>query len=315
MGASLAPGHGEAMSTPDSTSSGGLLARAFTAGAVAQIDWVDVELDGLRISVAADAARAPIDGELLRLPISYEEQVAVCRANAWVSPWLALCRRMVDVAARRPRSQGLVRDGHPEDQVAMKTLAFTRTFSRRLDGLFASLPAGLSAGPWKWWILDARLVERGAVNHGFYGEVTPGVPVQVTGTAHDPTHWDYSQILQPVRRQAVELASGRAVDLLGYLAPRVPAPFLDAYRVAPPAPDAPERLPALARGDRGPAVARLQRALDDAGASPAVVVDGDFGAETDAAVRAFQARRGLAVDGVVGAGTWSALLGRAVVTG
>lgn len=54
-------------------------------------------------------------------------------------------------------------------------------------------------------------------------------------------------------------------------------------------------------GDHGPAVEELQGRLG-------VAVDGDFGPQTDAAVRAFQASHGLNVDGEVGPKTWAALL-------
>ena len=58
----------------------------------------------------------------------------------------------------------------------------------------------------------------------------------------------------------------------------------------------------LFRGSEGPQVAQLQRQLGD------VTVDGDFGPETEAAVRAFQRRTpGLKVDGIVGPATAAAL--------
>jgi peptidoglycan hydrolase-like protein with peptidoglycan-binding domain len=60
--------------------------------------------------------------------------------------------------------------------------------------------------------------------------------------------------------------------------------------------------PTLERGDRGPAVARLQRALH-------LRADGIFGRATVRAVRRFQRRHGLRADGVVGQATWHALRG------
>lgn len=61
----------------------------------------------------------------------------------------------------------------------------------------------------------------------------------------------------------------------------------------------------LRRGDRGAAVAHLQRLLVEDGA--AIAVDGHFGRRTEAAVRAFQRRAGLIVDGIAGPRTMAAL--------
>jgi len=78
-------------------------------------------------------------------------------------------------------------------------------------------------------------------------------------------------------------------------------------------PVAPNRLPSAdvestrqtARGDGGPEVEKLQQTLNSLGAK--LDVDGDFGAQTQEAVRQFQQRSGIAADGVVGADTRRAL--------
>jgi Transglycosylase-like domain/Putative peptidoglycan binding domain len=57
---------------------------------------------------------------------------------------------------------------------------------------------------------------------------------------------------------------------------------------------------AVERGDRGPAVRKIQAALG-------VGVDGVFGPQTELAVKRFQRRHGLVVDGVVGPQTRGAL--------
>lgn len=62
----------------------------------------------------------------------------------------------------------------------------------------------------------------------------------------------------------------------------------------------------LRQGDRGPAVEALQRALGNAAIAPGPS-DGIFGPVTDAAVRRFQARWGLVVDGIAGPRTLAAL--------
>jgi uncharacterized protein (TIGR02594 family) len=68
--------------------------------------------------------------------------------------------------------------------------------------------------------------------------------------------------------------------------------------------------PELEQGAIGAAVSELQHLLGG------IEVDGEFGPDTDAAVRRFQASRGLEVDGVVGPSTWTALLaGKPAVSG
>lgn len=63
----------------------------------------------------------------------------------------------------------------------------------------------------------------------------------------------------------------------------------------------------LRHGDRSQAVRILQKNLNNHGAT--LVADGDFGDTTEAAVRAFQLRVGLVVDGVAGSKTQSVLAG------
>jgi peptidoglycan hydrolase-like protein with peptidoglycan-binding domain len=64
--------------------------------------------------------------------------------------------------------------------------------------------------------------------------------------------------------------------------------------------------PLVRKGDTHHPVHTVQHLLRARGHS--VTVDGDFGPSTDAAVRGFQHDEGLAVDGVVGPNTWTALI-------
>ena len=58
-------------------------------------------------------------------------------------------------------------------------------------------------------------------------------------------------------------------------------------------------------GSKGSDVTELQRLLNNNGYN--LSVDGDFGANTQAAVKDYQQKNGLAVDGIVGTNTWGAL--------
>jgi putative chitinase len=63
--------------------------------------------------------------------------------------------------------------------------------------------------------------------------------------------------------------------------------------------------PVLRQGDKSASVTLLQSKLNDAGYK--VTTDGSFGPGTAAAVKQFQAAKGLTPDGIVGRVTWAAL--------
>ena len=70
--------------------------------------------------------------------------------------------------------------------------------------------------------------------------------------------------------------------------------------------------PTLQEGATGALVERLQTALNEmARSTPPLVVDGDFGPLTAAAVRSVQQEGGIEVDGVVGLQTWALPVGAA----
>jgi cell wall-associated NlpC family hydrolase len=92
-----------------------------------------------------------------------------------------------------------------------------------------------------------------------------------------------------------------------------PTPLMPAAASVASAYSAAAALPELHIGARGPAVSDLQSKLKAAGFDPGPV-DGSFGPRTEAAVRRFQASRGITVDGWVGPQTWGQLLGTGPVT-
>ncbi|KAB8335590.1 hypothetical protein SD80_004625 [Scytonema tolypothrichoides VB-61278] len=71
--------------------------------------------------------------------------------------------------------------------------------------------------------------------------------------------------------------------------------------------------PLLQKGSKGPEVTRLQNLLNQAdrkknfGNPPPLQVDGEFGGNTETAVKNFQKYYGLTIDGVVGPKTWAKL--------
>ena len=70
------------------------------------------------------------------------------------------------------------------------------------------------------------------------------------------------------------------------------------------------KLPVLGKGARGETVRAMQALLQLHGCKlESYGADGDYGGETENAVREYQRKAGVGVDGVCGPVTWSRLLG------
>jgi cell wall-associated NlpC family hydrolase len=122
----------------------------------------------------------------------------------------------------------------------------------------------------------------------------------------DPELWDYSASMANGKRIAAQpgfLPQARvagATLVLAACAAALPNPSGSATRAKSSGGATRVHVELLKLGSRGPAVARVQRALG-------IRADGDFGPKTKRAVRAFQKRHGLFADGVVGPRTRKAL--------
>ena len=95
-------------------------------------------------------------------------------------------------------------------------------------------------------------------------------------------------------------------EVPGVPSPESPIPVPVKPAPAPSKPQITLGIPTLRYGHRGNDVARMQDLLNKSGA--VIAADGIFGRKTLAAVKAFQAARGLKPDGVVGQKTWLALM-------
>jgi hypothetical protein len=129
-----------------------------------------------------------------------------------------------------------------------------------------------------------------------HAEVQPTLGVRQRGK------WDFNVSLpgmvpQVTGRDAVRVGDGLRAMITARLA-GVP--------LAPPPPP-PQGMPVLRQGASGDAVRDLQRLLRSH-QSDTILADGQFGPKTHAAVVAYQRRRLLLPDGIVGRMTWAALL-------
>lgn len=214
---------------------GGLLFRALEEGSAEDIAWTEITLDGLILTVAADAMKGSLSGKSgVRLPVSYRETVMACRRLGCVAPTEAMANAMFAQARPQTSFVPLVRTA--ADSAKMASVDFSLKFHEGVEKQLAAAgyeSGNLVAGAWKYWIIHPRLAERGAVNYGFWDRSRkPPAPIQTVGGRHDAGHYDYSQLLQPVKRFARRADTGEEVDLLEYIEKhdRVPARFLSVFR-------------------------------------------------------------------------------------
>ncbi len=213
---------------------GGLLLQAYRNAETEEIRWVDVKLGDLIITVASDAMKAPLnDRGFVRLPVSYKETIEICRDLDCIAPTQAMCDAIFAQAKSQLNFVPLVMTA--ADSAKMPTVDFVLKFHDRVEKQLATLgqqDAGLVCGAWKYWLLHPRLNVLGAVNYGFWDKSKrPPTVIQTPGARHDPSHYDYSQLLQPIQRKARHAVTGEEVDLLDYIAKKekIPAKYLDVY--------------------------------------------------------------------------------------
>lgn len=137
-------------------------------------------------------------------------------------------------------------------------------------------------------IVQASINELGTIKGGAKGDQTGG---EIAVRSYYNYPWDC----------ALRYAAEEAPDVSN-LDTAAPEPQLMSLSIT---------LPYLSEGSQSGEVLSLQTLLVHKWGIklPRYGVDGEFGAETDGAVRRFQAILGLTVDGAVGPATWSALLG------
>lgn len=137
-----------------------------------------------------------------------------------------------------------------------------------------------------------------ANSHGHIGTVDPsgewvieaqGTKNGVTRTKVSDSKWTYWGLGKGMEFDFIPGETGTSSTVT----PKKPEPVTPTY-------------PTLRRGAKGDLVAQLQTLLSKDGST--LEIDGIFGGGTQSAVRAFQKRHDLVVDGIVGPKTWAELL-------
>lgn len=203
---------------------GGLLLQAVEKGFFEAPAWVQVEWQGLLIEVGAHALRSKVGDRLLRLPVSWLDVLTISRKLGWTPPTSGLSDAIWKAATVRVPAMPFGDFSTPErakvTSKKMHLLEFVKIHNERLD---AKIPkerfSELTCSEGKDWILSKRNLTspKAATTYGWHGE--NGTPIQGLGPdaklpAHDDLHFDQTQVLRPIKRQARRRSDGAVVDLL-----------------------------------------------------------------------------------------------------
>ena len=207
-----------------SRSSGGLLLSAVERGEHVPPTWAELALPGgLTVCVATDAlrARVPEAEAPIRLPASYRETIAICRAMECLPPTREISDAVWLAAAVHVAPRGLVVTAADAAQMmtvewSLRHEAGIETQLRAARDRGEAIDGALVADVGKDWILDNGIAQRGAVNYGWRTSATH--LLQPLGHQHNELHVDYSQVLRLVHRTAH--LDGGEVDLLDVLVQR-----------------------------------------------------------------------------------------------
>ncbi len=206
---------------------GGILLAAIQAGTAQSINWVTIDVDGMKVDVASDAMKAAIpDGSIIRLPMSYAENIAAAKIMAAQGVDVIVPNQAIADAIYAQSAKGALLQGYgsnASEQAVMDSIDTSKKFEVQINNQFAG-KTGLLAGPWKYWCLDRDIDTNlgagyppapRAVNYGSWKK--DGHPYQTLGRKHDQiSQKDYSQLFQPIRRYAKD-SSGKRIDLLDWM--------------------------------------------------------------------------------------------------
>lgn len=225
---------------PDAIS-GGLLVKAVEAGQFEAPTWVEIEWDGLLVQVGAHALRARVGDRLLRLPVSWTDTVAICKKLGWCPPTSALSDAVWKAATVKVAPVPIGDFSTPakakESSKKMVRLGYCQVHNQNIDSKIPPERAPeLCATEGKDWILSKRnlTAPRAATTYGWHqanGKPIQGLGPDAKPPAHDDGHFDETQVLRPIRRQARRAGDGTPTDLLDELEKRgLPAAVTKAMR-------------------------------------------------------------------------------------